>query len=219
MQKLYESLIKTLKDENKEDSLKLCLSALENKDVSVVELYQSILGPALNSIIEEYDLDQESLIWKEHVRSGIIRTIVECTYPYVIKERDGLGNKSKGNVIIMCPQFEDHELGARMVSDFFTIAGYESTFIGANTPENTIIKAIETIRPNYVCISVTNHFNLVATKKTIERIKKDIDPKIKFVLGGNAFASNPNMYKEVGGDMVLKDFQDILNLDKGVGKN
>lgn len=61
MQKLYESLIKTLKDENKEDSLKLCLSALENKDVSVVELYQSILGPALNSIIEEYDLQSRKL--------------------------------------------------------------------------------------------------------------------------------------------------------------
>lgn len=219
MSNLYFDLIKFLKEEDKEHSLELCLDAIKNRDISVVELYESILVPALNSIIDEYDLDVENLIWKEHVRSGIIRTIIECAYPYVLKERDELGHRNKHSVIVMCPQYEDHELGARMVSDFFTIAGYNTTFIGANTPEDSLLKAIKTILPTYVCISVTNHYNLVATKKTIEKIKKHIDFDIKFILGGSAFGSNPNMYKEVGGDMVLKNFQDILNLDKGVESN
>ncbi len=219
MEKLYENLMKFLKEENKENSFKLCMDVLENNNISVVELYESILTPALNSIIEEYDLDMESLIWKEHVRSGIIRTIVECAYPYVLKERDKLGYTNKGSVIVMCPQFEDHELGARMVSDFFTIAGYETTFIGANTPEITVLKAIQTIIPIYICISVTNHYNLVATKKMIEKIKNNVNFNVKFLLGGSAFFSDPDMYKKVGGDNVLKSFQDILNLDKGVGNN
>lgn len=218
MEKLYENLMKFLRKEDKENSFKLCINALEN-DISVPELYESILAPALNSIIEEYDLDMESLIWKEHVRSGIIRTIVESAYPYVLKERDKLGYKNKGSVIVICPQFEDHELGARMVSDFFTIAGYETTFIGANTPETTVLKAIQTIIPIYICISVTNHFNLVATKKTIEKIRETFNFDSKFLLGGSAFSSDPNMYKKVGGDNILKSFQDILNLDKGVENN
>lgn len=219
MKKLYEELMKFLKEEDKENSFKLCMDALENHNISVIDLYESILSPALNSIIEEYDLDVESLIWKEHVRSGIIRTIVESAYPYVIRERNKSGYPNKGSALVMCPKFEEHELGARMVTDFFTIAGYKTTFIGANTPETTILKAIETTIPTYICISVTNPYNLVATKKTIEKVKKTFNLGIKYLLGGYAFASDPSMYKKVGGDMLLKTFQDILSLDKGVGNN
>lgn len=219
MKKLYEELMKFLKEEDKENSFKLCIDALENYNISVIDLYESILAPALNSIVEEYDLDVESLIWKEHVRSGIIRTIVEGAYSYVLKERNKLGNSNKDSVIIICPRFEEHELGARMISDFFTIAGYKTVFIGANTPETTVLKAIETIIPTYICISVTNSYNLVATNKTIEKIKSTLNLDIKFILGGNAFASDPSMYKKVGGDMLLKTFQDILNLNKGVTNN
>lgn len=219
MAKLYEDLIKFLRVEDKENSLRVCMEALETDNINVFDLYESVLAPALNSIIDEYEIDLESLIWKEHVRSGIIRTIVECSYPYVIKERDTLGNKKNSSVIIMCPKYEEHELGAKMVADFFTIAGYKTTFIGANTPEITVLKAVETIQPKYICISVTNHFNLVATKKAIEKIKQTFDTDIKFVLGGYAFISDPDMYKKVGGNILLKGFEDILGLDKGVEEN
>lgn len=219
MEKVYERLMKFLRVEDKENSLKVCMEALENGQVSVLQLYESILTPALNSIIDEYEVDLETLIWKEHVRSGIIRTIVECSYPYVIKERDSLGNKMNSGVIIMCPKYEEHELGAKMVADFFTIAGYNTTFIGANTPESTILKAVETIKPKYICISVTNPFNLVATKNTIEQIKQRFNKDVKFVLGGYAFVADPDMYTKVGGDMLLKGFKDILSLGKGVEGN
>ena len=175
------------------------------------------MTPALNSIIDDFK-DEEDLIWKEHVRSGIIRTIIESAYPFVLKERDKRGKINGEKVIVMCPRFEDHELGARMVSDFFTIAGYESVFIGANTPEKTIIKAVEEIKPKYISMSVTNYYNLISTKKTIDIIKENFKYGIKFLLGGQAFASNPEAYKEVGGDLLLKSFDDILGLKEAGGK-
>lgn len=212
-------LISFLKDEDKESALNLCISYLEEKKLSVIELYELILTPALNNIIMEYEGDDDNLIWNEHVRSGIIRSIVECVYPYVLKEKKELGIKDMGKVIVMCPRFEDHELGARMVSDFFTIAGYDTTFIGANTPEKTIINAIQAIQPKYISMSVTNYYNLVATKKTIDHIKDSVSTDIKFLLGGYAFTSNPNAYKEVGGDLLLRSFNDIINLSKGDESN
>ncbi|MDR7869387.1 MAG: cobalamin-dependent protein [Tissierellaceae bacterium] len=215
MEGLYEELLFLLQEENKEKALKICMKALEDKNVSIVDLYQNILSPALNHIIEEYPND-EDLIWREHVRSGIIRNIVEAAYPYVLEERDSFGEVNKGNVIVMCPEYEDHDLGARMVSDFFTIVGYNTTFIGAKTPRNTILKAVEIVSPKYLCISVTNYYNLISVKKTIESIKTSTDESITFLLGGSAFISNPNAYKEVGGDYLLNSFQDIKDLSKGV---
>lgn len=219
MKQILEKLVDYLKAEDKESAINLCISYLENKQVSIIELYESILTPALNNIIDEYEDDEENLIWNEHVRSGIIRSIVECSYPYVLEKRRELGLENMGSVIVMCPRFEDHELGARMISDFFTIAGYDSTFIGANTPEKTIIKAIESIKPKYVSMSVTNYYNLVATKKTLDHIKSTVNNQITFLLGGFAFSSNPNSYKEIGGDKLLNSFNDILDLSKGVESN
>ncbi len=215
MEVLYEKLLALLQEENKEKAFNLCISALKEKDIYIVDLYQSILSPALNHIIEEYPNDDD-LIWREHVRSGIIRNIIEAAFPYVLGERDNYGGKNKGSVIVMCPEYEDHDLGARMVSDFFTIAGYNSIFIGAKTPRSTILKAVEIVSPEYLCISVTNYYNLISVKKTIESIKLSTNNKITFLLGGSAFLSNPNAYKEVGGDYLLNSFQDIIDLSKGV---
>lgn len=218
MEDLYEEVLGHLKREDKEKALILCLESLEKNHITVIELYESILAPALNSIIEDFK-DDEDLIWKEHVRSGIIRTIIESAYPFVLKERDKRDKINGEKVIVMCPRFEDHELGARMVSDFFVIAGYDSVFIGANTPEKTIIKAVEEIKPKYISMSVTNYYNLISTKKTIDIMKENFKYGIKFLVGGQAFASNPEVYKEVGGDLLLKSFDDILGLkEAGVKK-
>lgn len=215
MQELYDKLLLSLQEENKEKALNICLTALEEKKIYVVELYENLLTSALNSIIDEFPHD-EDLIWREHVRSGIIRSIVEAAYPYVLEERDALGGKDKGNVIVMCPAYEDHDLGARMIADFFTIAGYKSTFIGAKTPINTILKAVEMVSPQYLCISVTNYYNLISTKKTVESIKSSRDEDITILVGGSAFKSNPHAVEEVGGDYLFKSFKDILDFSKGV---
>ena len=54
MEGLYEKLLVSLQEENKEKALNLCITALKEKTISIVDLYQSILSPVLNHIIEEY---------------------------------------------------------------------------------------------------------------------------------------------------------------------
>lgn len=204
----------SLKEENKANALNICINQLKTKSINIVDLYEMILAPALNQVIEDYT-DDEDLIWKEHVRSGIIRTIIESAYPYVLEERASYGHENTDKVIVMCPEYEDHEMGARMVADFFTILGYDCTFIGAKTPIKTIVRAVHALKPKYICISVTNYYNLTSVKKTIEHIKSSTTKDIKFLLGGAAFASNPQIYKDIHGDYYLSTFKDIENLSKG----
>ena len=214
LEELYNKILKALQKEDKDLALTLSIDALDKGIVTIVELYEMILGPGLNSIIDEYEEDEE-LIWREHVRSGIIRSIIEAAYPSVLKESKQL-DTSKGRVTVMCPDYEDHELGAKMVADFFTLEGYDSTFIGAKTPQKTILKAIDIVKPKYLCISVTNHYNLISVKRTIDMIKENIDENPLFLLGGSAFNSNPDAYKAVGGDLLLNNYNDIKNLHKEV---
>lgn len=208
----YDKFVELLKKEDKEESFKFAMGLL--KEISVIELYENILAPSLNSVIDEFGNDSKELIWREHVRSGIIKTIVENSYSFVLKERENFGIKHEENIIVLCPKFEEHEIGARMVADFFTIVGYNTTYIGANTPEITLSLAVEHLTPKYISISVTNYYNLIGAKRAIDKLRENDNFKGKIILGGNAFSSDPEVYKRIGGDYLLYNFNEILQLSK-----
>jgi MerR family transcriptional regulator, light-induced transcriptional regulator len=67
------------------------------------------------------------------------------------------------------------------------------------------------INLDYVAISVSNPYNLIAARKAIEKIKQ-ADSKVLVLVGGNAFNHNKNVYKEIGADGYLNSFQDIMKL-------
>ena len=212
----YAEFISYLDREDKEKCAEFAISKLQDNLIDVVSLYNQILTPALYA--DFCRPEQHSIcIWEEHVRTSIVRTIIECCFPFVIKERDKKTKSAlKGKVIILCPPGELHEIGARMVSDFFTICGFNPVFVGANTPQDEIIDAINYVRPKYVAISITNHYNLIAAGKAIQRIL-DLRDSISFqvILGGQACRNNPEICRQMNADMVLNTFEDIQRLATG----
>jgi len=214
MEAVYNKFVSLLEKEDKEKAVNLILSLLEEEKIDIVTLYTEILAPSLNNMKCNGE-EGGGCIWKEHVRSSIIRTIVECCYPYVIKEKNKINKDTNlGKVIVICPPEEQHEIGARMVSDFFTLCGYETIFVGSNTPKNEFLKAIDFINPRYLAVSVTSYYNLVAAKDTIEKIRKSTNKELDILVGGHAFINNPEALKKTNADMVINNFNDIKNLQK-----
>lgn len=217
MEQILRDFEVILEEENKEKALKYVLSKLQAKEIDILDLYSVILTPLLNNLKCKL-ADQRICIWKEHVKTAIVRTIVECCYPYVIEKRDQLNNPKKGVAVVLCPPDEYHDLGARMVADFFTISGYEAIFVGSNTPYQDFYNAIHVIKPRVVAISVSNYYNLVAAKRMIEELKQSLDYPLNIVVGGYAFHDDEvNKLKAVGADYYAKTYEDILCLaDRGV---
>lgn len=203
-----------IQKEDREKCVRLVLAALEQKEVDIPTLYEDILRPALTEISAD-DKPQEIQIWREHVQTSIVRTILECCYPYVIKERDENGQAKNGlTVLIICPAEEYHETGARMVTDYFTLCGYNAVFVGGNTPREDFISALDYINPAYVAISVSNYYHTVAAERTI-RLIKEKKPDTAILVGGYAFNRNPALYKEIGADYYLSGYSDICKLGQG----
>lgn len=211
MKEFYNEVLFALQAEDKEQAVMLCMNALKEEKISVVDLYEKILSPGLASVVDEYPII-EDLIWREHVRSGIVRTIIESAYPYILEQRKEPNGQK---VIVLCPEFEEHELGARMVADFFRLEGFSATFVGARTPVNTIHKAIDIVQPNYLVISVTNFYNFVSVKKTIEDIREKSTHDLTIVVGGRAISANPEAVEFVGADFELNGYEAIKELREG----
>lgn len=203
-----------LEEENKEKAVKYIMDKVSNKEIDIIDLYTKVLTPALNNLICKEE-DKRICIWKEHVKTAIVRTIVESCYIYVIEKRNILNYDKKETAVVLCPPEEYHDLGARMVADFFTVCGYDSIYVGSNTPHIDFYNAISIIHPKVVAISVSNYYNLVVTKKMIEEIKKSVNYPLKIVVGGLAFLHDPEKYKMVGADYYANSYEDIVKITSG----
>ncbi|MBP7402618.1 MAG: hypothetical protein KBA30_08375 [Clostridia bacterium] len=209
-----ERLIGYLENEDREHAHQAALDALETGKTDIRTLYEDILAPALNRISGDEDREAET-IWREHVMTGIVRGIVESAFPYVMRERDARGLASDEKVLVFCPVGEDHELGARMAADYFLIWGYQAVFIGANTPEKTLLDAIARTSPAYVCVSVSNDFNLFAARRQVTDLRSRFGDALHILAGGRAIARNPHAWSELGADRPLQTFEDIGRLRTG----
>ena len=202
-----EKLIQLIHEENQAKATLFALDMLENKDVDVIDLFQNILTDALHRI-DCKELDKEC-IWREHIKTSIVRTIIEVSYPYVLRKLDSVEKNNK-KVLIVCPSEEYHEIGARMAHTFFTLQGYESVFIGANTPLNVILDSVKYLKPDYLAISVTNFYNVIKAKETVEAIKL-FNPNIKIIAGGQAFDIDSAL-ETVQADYHITTFDSIKDI-------
>lgn len=204
--KIYETLKKHLDDGNLEQSVLYSIDVIKNKRISIVDLYQDVLAKILNDI--SCDQSDEECIWYEHQRTAIVRNIVDALFPYLIEEKAASINQK---VLVVCPSEEYHEIGAKMAADFFYLLGYETTFVGANTPLENIVSAVKMISPDYLAISVTNYYNIVSAKKIIESLR-NINPNLKILAGGQAFLIE-GAGDIVGVDQLVFSFDDIKALE------
>lgn len=209
MKENYKLFINKLDNELKDDCVMFIMNLFE-QGKTIKEVYEEFLIPAL----AEYECDskiEEICIWKEHARTSIIRTILESTYPYLIKQK----KKSIGkNVLVFCPQLEYHEIGAIIATNYLILEGFNAKYIGANTPSEQIISAVKILQPDFVALSITNYYNVVASKKLTERLKNKY-PNVKIIIGGQA-TNNETALKQLNYDFIIRTYEDIVRFKEGL---
>lgn len=201
---------------DRENGVRYCLDLLDKGRVAVPELYEQILAPALNSLQMDRDKEHDA-IWREHVMTNIVRNVIELAAPYVAKESAAMESPAKKpRVMLVCPQEEYHDLGIRMGLDFFTIAGFDATYIGANTPKSNIISAAKSLQPDIVGISVSNYLNLFAMGKIIPELKREIGRNVRILISGSAVRHSGRSAEDFSADGVVNSFREIMDL-RGLG--
>lgn len=210
----YETFLALLKVKDKAKCVAWAIDAVDSGKLSLLDLYMQVLTPALASVACTGE-DIASCIWNEHVSTNIVRTIVENMYTRVLKLREARCREKNAPgriVLILCPPEEYHDVGARMVADYFTIAGHEVIFIGSNTPKNALLAAVQETKPEYIGISVSNPYHVFGLKKLVDALKTAGQPGTKVIVGGAALEGVPDLYKTMGADMHLRSFDDICAL-------
>jgi len=129
-------------------------------------------------------------------------------YPYISN------SKKTGKVLVATSVSKElHEVGVRMVADFFEMDGWNTFYLGANTPTESIIQTIISKKADLVLISATisSHIGEVMDLiRTVRRCAECRDPKI--IVGGYPFNVDINLWKKVGADGQAEDAETAIEM-------
>jgi methanogenic corrinoid protein MtbC1 len=108
---------------------------------------------------------------------------------------------------------ELHELGVRMVADFFEMDGWNTMFLGANTPPRSIVQAVIERKADLLAISATMSFHVSRVTALIDAIRAAPECKhVKIIVGGYPFNIAPDLWEQVGADAYGSSPQEAVDL-------
>ncbi len=108
----------------------------------------------------------------EHISTAITETLMNLIIPHLFSEE-----KLNKKVVVTCTPGEFHQIGAKMVADFFELHSWNSYFLGANTPSKDFLNYIAEIKPDLIVISTSISFNLSNLERLILEINSQFPIK------------------------------------------
>jgi len=97
-----------------------------------------------------------------------------------------------------------HEVGARIVADFFEMEGWDTCYLGASTPADDLAAAVVERDCHLVCLSVATTPQLDRARRTVERVRAAA-PGVPILVGGRPLVEDPSLSAWVGADATAAD--------------
>ncbi|MCB2356715.1 cobalamin-dependent protein [Clostridium estertheticum] len=192
---LKNSYFKALINGKSQKASEMILNAVTNDMIDIKKIYNDVFERSLIEIGQQWDMNIID-IYQEHYFSCSTQFIMSQLFPYF-----HTSEKNGHSLISLSTSGDSHNIGIRMVTDFFEIDGWNTYFLGCDVPSQSVIKAIKDRKANIVAISCTmpNYLESVQCLITAIRNLKDFSD-VKIIVGGRLFNRDKNLWKSVGAD-------------------
>lgn len=176
------------------------IALIEGSGLPVRELYLHVFQPVQREIGRLWQ-NNEISVAEEHYCTASTQAMMAQFYPQILSA-PRVGRK----VVVACVGNELHEIGTRMVADFFEMAGWDGIYIGANTPAAALTELVCRERPQLVALGVTMTYHLNTAKHVIDRLRGDERcANVKVIVGGYVFRQHTELWRTLEVDGCADD--------------
>lgn len=166
----------------------------------VRRLYLHVLQPALREIGRLWQMNRISVA-QEHFCSAATQVVMSQ-----LLTRAAAAERCGRSVVVACVSGDLHDLGARMVADFFDMVGWETYFCGANTPHGAVVQSVVERAADVLAVSATMGYHLHEVQDLIDRVRADPRcARLRVMVGGHPFIVDPALWRTVGADGTAAD--------------
>ncbi|MEX0742498.1 MAG: cobalamin-dependent protein, partial [Phycisphaeraceae bacterium] len=182
---------------------------LENveRGVAVRDLYLRVFQPAQYEVGRLWQLNQITVA-QEHFCTAATQLIMSQLYANIFSTtRVGL------KLVATAVSGDLHEVGIRMIADFFEMEGWDTLYLGSNLPTESVIATLRSEKPDLLAISATLTPHVHHVNQLIAAIRRHPDvAHTRILVGGYPFSATPNLWRHVGADATAADAQAAVEI-------
>jgi methanogenic corrinoid protein MtbC1 len=213
--KLARQYLDAVLSADRRTASRLILTSFRN-GVGVKDIYLHVLQPVQREVGRLWHA-REISVGQEHLASSVTQLVMSQLYPHVCAIE-----KRGRTFVATCVGGEIHEIGIRMVSDFFEMEGWDTVLLGANVPSGDVVETVIQHNAEVLGISATMSSSVMEVKKLVAILRVSQAAHTTVVVGGYAFNIAPSQWKRVGADYYADSAESALRIaetraDEGEG--
>ncbi len=196
---LHRRYVDALLSGDRHGASRLVMDALDG-GASVKDLYLHVFQAAQREIGRRWERNEVSVA-QEHFCTAATQLIMSRLYDRVF------ASKRVGRRLVVASVSGDlHELGARMVADFFEMDGWDTLYLGANSPVESVVEALVSSDAHGLALSATLTSHVRATRDVVEAVRAEPEATDKWILvGGYPFTLDGDLWRDIGADAMARD--------------
>jgi methanogenic corrinoid protein MtbC1 len=191
---LAQKYLETLRHGERSSASHLILDVIE-QGMPIKDVYLKVFQPSQYEIGRLWQTNQISVA-EEHYCTAATQLIMAQLYSKIFNTK-----KNGRRMVATCVGNELHEIGLHMVADFFEMEGWDTYYLGSNTPASSILRTLTERKPDVLAISATMTFHISLVTGLIEQVRAvAANRQIRILVGGYPFNVDPDLWRQVGAD-------------------
>ncbi len=180
------------------------------KGTCVKEIYLRVFQPVQREVGRLWQTNRMTVA-QEHFCTAATQLIMSQLYPRIFA-----GKKNGFTLVATGVAGELHEIGIRMVADFFEMEGWNTFYCGTNTPAADVVALVETEKAVLLAVSMTMAKHLTSMREVVRLIRDNPRTRdVKILVGGLPFAQSPDLWQSCQADGTASDAAGAIHLAAG----
>ncbi|MFP8489218.1 cobalamin-dependent protein [Gracilimonas sp. Q87] len=183
------------------------IEELAEKGESIKDIYKHIFQKTQYEVGALWQNNMISVA-HEHFCTAATQLIMSNLYPRIFSV------DKKGRKLVACSVADElHEIGIRMVSDFFEMEGWDTHYLGSNMPDEHLVQLLKEEKPDILAISVTMPLHIDRATKLIKKVRENEQTAdVKIMVGGYPFSIVPDLWKKIGADASAASAKEAIKI-------
>jgi methanogenic corrinoid protein MtbC1 len=201
---LARQYLRLLLDGERHAAGRLILDAVDS-GVAVRDIYLHVFQDSQREIGRLWQTNQLSVA-QEHYCTAATQLIMAQLYPQIFRTE-----KNGRRLVATSIAGELHEMGGRIIADFLEMEGWDTYYLGANSPTPAIVQALAERKAHVLAVSATMTFHIRAVEELVAAVRaSEAVRAVKIMVGGYPFNVEPELWRRVGADAYAPDASEAV---------
>jgi methanogenic corrinoid protein MtbC1 len=164
-------------------------------------LYLDVVQPAMREIGRLWQANVISVA-EEHLATAISQAVMSRVFERVFEWRE----TRTPRLIAACADDERHQIGLRMLCDLLEMDGWDTVYLGASVPIESLVDIVYHKDPDAIAISATIAPHVPRVRDAIAALRRaPLKRQPVIAVGGRAFLADPSLAQRIGADVTASD--------------